>query len=259
MNAQSRVLAYLSTHPGSETTQISKALQIPSASVGTILWNLASAKKIRREPFYHGRHMRYRNYMAEGTTPPAEPSEPSPAPVPVPVLMPEFPVATPNTPLGSALAECVDKLASSIAAEVAIKLESLLAAHVAQLTKSIPAVVTEALIPAPIEETPEPEVVQAAVDAPPKKSVVICGLWDHLHRFVFQEFKDCFDITCFNPDEHPSRVSAKARVADYVIVLTSYVRHAFTESALAAGAKPINVTGSMSMLRKKLTELYVES
>jgi hypothetical protein len=96
------------------------------------------------------------------------------------------------------------------------------------------------------------------IETKKKKSVVICGLWDQQHRFIFKEFADCFDITIFNPDERVPRIVSKAKNADYIIVMVSYVRHAFTESIQAEGRTPINVSGSLSMLRRKLTELYVD-
>lgn len=253
MNSQDKILSFLSANPGSETAAIVAGTGLTAAAVGTGLWNLKIAEKVHREEFMVGKARRYRNYVAAGAAVPLAPLEP---PKPKAEPRPVVELSTTSTPLGATLAECIDKLASAMAAEIAIKLEGLLTAHVDQLTKSIPAVVTEALVPAPLEE---PVTTDSSEPAVPRKSVIICGLWDHLHRFVLQEFRECFDITCFNPDEHPSRIAAKAKNADYVIVMSSYVRHAFTDNVNAGGAKPINVTGSMSMLRKKLTELYVES
>lgn len=257
MNTQDMVLSYLGQHPGATTAELAQGLKLSPAVIGTALWNLSALNKIHREQHVRGSKQKiFRNYVASGVIPPAPAPEVSNPAVVVATPAVSQPVRPTPPVLGDAIAACIDQLADTLADQISIRLEGVLTVRLAQLVQDLPQTVSE-IVASANEPEPEPEVVVPG--APKKKKVVVCGLWDALHRFIIKEFKSCFELTLLNPDEHPSRVTASSKNADHVIIMTSYVRHHFSECAIAAGAKPIQVTGSLSALRKKLTELYIES
>lgn len=265
MSTQERVREQLKQTPGATSDQLEKALGISRGSIAFALWDMSKKGELHREQIADTNKLR--NYLAAGYTPPppkevkkkkpvSVQTEPVPAapPAPGPILSPA-PQIQEAPPMPTSIQTYIEALASALAAEISLRLEESLSRHLTAMTESVPEMLSTT-VPA----LDEPSVIAPpAPDAPPKKNVIICGLWDHLHRFIRREFGDCFNLTLINPDEHPSRIAAKMANADHVLVMVRFVRHAFSENVTANGRKPINIDGGISTLRDALTELYAGS
>lgn len=87
-------------------------------------------------------------------------------------------------------------------------------------------------------------------------SVVIVGLLPEQENMIKDEFKDCFRLR-FWKDGNPKSLREISGNADHILTFVDKIGHKHEDAIVAAGRKPDRVTGGMSSLRKRLTEIYV--
>lgn len=87
-------------------------------------------------------------------------------------------------------------------------------------------------------------------------SVVIVGLLPEQENMIKDEFKDCFRLR-FWKDGNPKSLREISGNADHILTFVDKIGHKHEDAILASGRKPDRVTGGMSSLRKRLTEIYV--
>lgn len=98
---------------------------------------------------------------------------------------------------------------------------------------------------------------QVAETTDRKPKVVIAGLHANKQEFIRREFRDCFDLRIFNPDQ--LRAIQDGTVAgDVAFLMADFVSHKHQDALEAAGAKIIVVHGGISSLREAMTSHYVE-
>lgn len=114
---------------------------------------------------------------------------------------------------------------------------------------------------------PVPEEIKvgtsAAVSKPPPKPVlpkiVIVGLWAAQQQMITKEFGEIFDLRMFDADQARSTsFSSTLESCDRVLLLTNFINHSI-EAVVKNSGRPFNhVKGGMSVLRDRLTTLFVE-
>ena len=87
-------------------------------------------------------------------------------------------------------------------------------------------------------------------------NVVIVGLLPDQENMIKDEFKDCFRLR-FWKDGNPKSLREISGNADHILTFVDKIGHKHEDAILASGRKPDRVTGGMSSLRKRLTEIYV--
>jgi len=87
-------------------------------------------------------------------------------------------------------------------------------------------------------------------------NVVIVGLLPDQENMIKDEFKDCFRLR-FWKDGNPKSLREISGNADHILTFVDKIGHKHEDAIVAAGRKPDRVTGGMSSLRKRLTEIYV--
>lgn len=87
-------------------------------------------------------------------------------------------------------------------------------------------------------------------------NVVIVGLLPDQENMIKDEFKDCFRLR-FWKDGNPKSLREISGSADHILTFVDKIGHKHEDAILASGRKPDRVTGGMSSLRKRLTEIYV--
>ena len=87
-------------------------------------------------------------------------------------------------------------------------------------------------------------------------NVVIVGLLPDQENMIKGEFKDCFRLR-FWKDGNPKSLREISGNADHILTFVDKIGHKHEDAILASGRKPDRVTGGMSSLRKRLTEIYV--
>ena len=87
-------------------------------------------------------------------------------------------------------------------------------------------------------------------------SVVIVGLLPEQENMIKNEFKDCFRLK-FWKDGNPKSLREISGNADHILTFVDKIGHKHEDAILASGKRPDRVTGGMSSLRKRLTEIYV--
>lgn len=87
-------------------------------------------------------------------------------------------------------------------------------------------------------------------------NVVIVGLQPDQENMIKDEFKECFRLR-FWKDGNPKSLREISGNADHILTFVDKIGHKHEDAIIAAGRRPDRVTGGMSSLRKRLTEIYV--
>lgn len=101
----------------------------------------------------------------------------------------------------------------------------------------------------------KPEKVASVVRKP---RVVLLGPWPSMFAQVKTEFGDVFDLELVSPDDSIHKLTAAAKKAAHVLVMTSKISHRHTESLQSAGINWVSVGGGITAIRDYLTKQYVE-
>ncbi len=109
---------------------------------------------------------------------------------------------------------------------------------------------------------PAPEEIKTAPKPPPKPvlpKIVIVGLWAAQQQMITKEFGEIFDLRMFDADQARSTsFSSTLESCDRVLLLTNFINHSI-EAVVKNSGRPFNhVKGGMSVLRDRLTTLFVE-
>lgn len=167
-------------------------------------------------------------------------------------------VQTTPTPRGTgeALAQVLEHMArqivegilSHLMAGLQDRVRAQLEAEFEQALKTLPERVLASL-PA----IPEPSRPAAA----PKKRVTIVGLLNGQVDMMRREFGKELDLHFVEVAKDAGRLKSLSGTSHAVLTMTGFIRHADEELIKAAGGNLIRVTGGMSTLRDKLTEIYI--
>lgn len=112
---------------------------------------------------------------------------------------------------------------------------------------------------APVQAAPLVSDAVGSEPARPKPVITIIGLFDSHKQHILRDFGKDIDLRLFNIDEAKSQsVISAMKAADKVVFMIKFINHKVEELAKIADVSPIRVTGGLSQLRDKLTELYVE-
>lgn len=109
---------------------------------------------------------------------------------------------------------------------------------------------------------PRAEVIRLVEQPKPAKpKVCIVGLLGDQKRMIEKEFGPVFDLRIYESGGHTNYggrefIDAISRV-DHIVVMTSFIGHSAENAIRAVKAKPVRVTGGMTNLRDRLTEIFV--
>lgn len=119
------------------------------------------------------------------------------------------------------------------------------------------------------EPAPPPPIVAPphwdAPAAPPAtkralKRVAIVGLRSTHQLLIEKEFRECFELSIYASEECKGKAFEDSiGRADHVIAMQAGMNDGFDATKRAAGNRLIRVTGGLSTLRDKLTDLFVNS
>jgi hypothetical protein len=198
--------------------------------------------------------------------PPQErPPQPPPKPKPMPTPIEDSMALTVPQTGSEIVAEVVslvpiyrmiDSIANTMAAEIMHRLNVQLTAQVADMSVRLKQQIEV--------DRPSPEAMAARIanaSQPLKKrlpTVLIVGLLPGQAGMISQEFGDVFDLR-FWKDEAMEMLKHNAKNADYLITFTSKISHSAEEMIKSLNLPIIRCSGGMSMLRTKLTDLFVKS
>lgn len=90
-----------------------------------------------------------------------------------------------------------------------------------------------------------------------KPTVLVAGLLPSQAGFISQEFGEVFDLRFFDASANLQQLKDMAKV-DYAFTFTGKISHGVEEAIMAKGTPVRRCPGGMTMLREKLTELYLE-
>lgn len=131
------------------------------------------------------------------------------------------------------------------------------------VTSAQPAAAAPAPAPAPVAPalTNVVELREPANDVKDtRKHVAILALPNNQRDTIKKEFKDVFKLEFFESDEVSGRgFGDKLQRFDAVLGMTGFLNHGITSVQNKAGSKFIRVSGGVSSLRDKLTELFVRA
>ena len=257
MTTRKDILDYVTTHPGCECNDASKALGMTPPHMATRLKQLIDGgfltrKEARRLPT----KMPVYAYWVNGAVTPTMNKKER-----VKTTMGERSDNAMSNPDISTLIQSIGEvLAKQIAAQVAVSLQPMLQRELV------------AVIPSTQVVTPSPVDIKALLQAPPHQPeqlehkpklprVGVTGLLPQQAGLIQQEFCDTFDLTFWNDRNGDGQGSLKAMGIGCEVVF-HHIQHAShsTESALrSVGAKIVKVNGGMSSMRDALTKYYVET
>ncbi len=115
--------------------------------------------------------------------------------------------------------------------------------------------------------TPPPTASPTLAPPPAQKAstasrhkIVVVGLTDAQFAQIAKEFGTCFDLRHVVADQASGKGFASVvDGAAAVISMTRFVNHGFEDVVRQRGVKLIRVTGAMSALRDRLTQLFVDA
>jgi hypothetical protein len=97
---------------------------------------------------------------------------------------------------------------------------------------------------------------QQAKASPRKPTVLIAGLLPMQAGLISSEFSEVFDLRFFDSEGSLQKLKSMSKV-DHAFTFTSKISHAVEEVIRATGTPVQRCSGGMTMLREKLTSLYV--
>lgn len=121
------------------------------------------------------------------------------------------------------------------------------------------------ILPVPPAPAATAAITPPAAPAPPdapakvvKHRVVVAGVRSTHAAIIKQEFGECFNLTTYTSEECKGRsYEDSLGRADHVIAVLAGMNDGFESTRRAAGSKLIRITGGLSTLRDRLTELYI--
>lgn len=133
-------------------------------------------------------------------------------------------------------------------------------AHLFKALANIQTCLHQPAIQLPVVETTPPTKVEPT--SPPKPAlpkICIAGIWAVQQQMIQKEFGDVFDLRMFDADQATSASFAKTlESCDRVLLLTNFINHTIENKVKQSKAQYSHVRGGMTMLRDRLTTLFVE-
>lgn len=224
--------------------QADRLIDIVRKNQGIPLQELVTAMGVKNSgriytiAFYarqHGHKLTYTDgrYYLNGHTPPVK-SKPQPKSEPAPVAAPV------QAKVGDVLTDFIQNISNTLAEQIIMRVESHLVDRLSQLSARIP----ERVVPATKTKL---------------KRVLVCGLLPAQAGLIQSEFHSCLDLRFLSVDDKIDKFKTHATHVDHVIVMTNFISHKHQEAIECVGVKPILVSGGMSSLKDKLTEIYAEA
>ena len=252
------VLAYIGAHPWSMNTQIATATRMSAndvAAITTYYFKGMKDPRLIRIPADTGAAARPAfAYALVGTPYPAwyvpEPqaaraAAPTPAPTLPPSAAPAAPTQAATTINLEALAEQIsDSLVTLVAAKLAEKLTNYINAAF------------EKKIPMTPDEFVASLLVPKSAPPPVKPTVLIVGLLPQQAGFIQTEYGHLLDLR-FWKEGNMSKLRSMVQNAEFVFTFTSKIGHDAESMIRSQNKDPIRITGGMTTLREKLSELFV--
>lgn len=134
------------------------------------------------------------------------------------------------------------------------KIPLMTAAEAAQ-PRSVPVVPLSIVPPAP---APRPVAVAAPPPAPRKMRVAIVGLLGDQKGMIEKEYDKCFNLRVYlSEDGRGKAFEDQIARCDAVVVMARFIGDSLEKVAKANGVRYVKVSGGMTSLRDKLTDLFV--
>ena len=149
------------------------------------------------------------------------------------------------------------KAVEAARADAASRFETLMAVVDKLLAVANAAVAQSAKLPALPEKTPVAAATAAVVKVTPR--VMIVGLIASQAQMIEGEYKQCLNLRfCLADDAKGRGFANNCANVDIVITMTKFINHSIEETIKSAGsdARLVRVTGGMTDLREKLTDIY---
>lgn len=99
-----------------------------------------------------------------------------------------------------------------------------------------------------------------AVEKEAKMRVAVIGLKNDQANMIEREFKEVFDLRFHRSEDAKGRhFHSGLHSCDVVLAMTGFIDHGIDATIRASGKRLIRVSGGMSSLRDKLTELFIST
>ena len=201
-------------------------------------------------------------YVNQDPEPQERPQEAIQTPVPTPAPQePEMALATPSEAPREPVTlfpiyRMIDSIAKTMATEIMYQLNVQLTAQVADMSIRLKREVEQA--------APSPEALAARVAnavQPLKKrlpSVLVVGLRPQQAGLISGEFSEYFDLRFWADGEAVELLKHNAKGADHIVVYNNAISHATLRTLDSVNVNLIHAKGGLTLVRNKLTELYVQ-